>query len=131
MKTKDNAWTDEDVRRMGQMFRAGRKYAEIAQELGRTRRAVISKIKKLQEEDPYHWHVIKHQKRMTNPCPDCLYGSGLTDPVTHFKCPWADHGGIVPGWDAEAVPYYVHNTNCKSRVDITYNIKSCPHFKEG
>ena len=132
MNTKENAWTDAEVRRLGQMFRAGRTYAEIAQELGRTHRAVSNKVRQKRREEPLAWRVVvKHSKRMTNPCPDCLYGSGLIDPVTHWKCPWADRLVPVPGWDAEAVPYRVYNTNCADRVDITFDIKSCPHFKEG
>jgi hypothetical protein len=133
MRTRDNAWTDEEVRHLALMFRSGRTIKEIAAELGRTESAIQHKIKQKRTEEPHTWRVVskKHSKRLTNPCADCLYGSGLIDSVSHWKCPWADRLMPVPGWDAEAVPYRVYNTNCADRVDITFDIKSCPHFKEG
>ncbi len=122
-------WTKNDERRCLQMIREGKSYPEIAETLGRNRESVAKFVCKQRKNDPGTWRRISTGKKNDQPCPVCYYGSGATK--DGWKCPWADRLEPVPGWDAEMVPYYLHNTQSGVRYDRTWSIKSCPHFERG
>lgn len=126
-------WSDEEMRLAGKMHRAGLSNTAIAGVLGRSPSAVKHFISRQRKVDPGRWRVISyHGKRSEQPCWTCYYGGGRTDPVTHFKCPWADKDLHAPveGWTATKVPYYVKTTNAPMRIDVSYEIHDCPHYIE-
>lgn len=126
------SWTDEEVRIASMMHRAGRSPADIAAELGRSTGAVKHYISRQREINPHMWRVVNRSKRSEQPCWTCYYGGGRIDPVTHFKCPWADKDLQKPveGWTATQVPYRIHIANRPPRIETTFDISDCPHYKE-
>lgn len=123
-------WTFEDERKCLQKIRQGKTYQQIADELGRSRKAVVYFVSKKRKAEPGVWkRIADTRKRSDQPCWVCFYGSGAAK--DGWKCPWADHLEAVPGWDAELVPYYVHNTASGVRYDWIWRINSCPRYEEG
>lgn len=122
------SWTDEELRVAGMMYSSGRTYNEIAKALGRTRSSVKAQVERMKKKEPLRWRPFIKGKQSHQPCWTCFFGSGAVDPVTKWKCPWPD-GKPVEGWDAEPVPYFIYNTNAAPRVEQSYEINSCPHYR--
>lgn len=130
MRTPGDQWTDEQIRIASMMHRAGKPYEDIAREIGRSTTAVKHYINKARRRDPVRWRPINHGKRSGQPCWDCFYGGGRTDPKTHWKCPWCDRLKPVEGWTATQIAYRIYDSHNGLRMSTTYEIQECPHFKE-
>ena len=122
-------WTKDEERYCLKLVRQGKTYQAIADEMGLTKKVVSYYISKKRKEQPRVWKRIHTEKRCTQSCVDCFFGSGAER--DGWKCPWADRLEPVPGWDAVSIPYYLHNTQSGVRYDVTFDIKSCPHFDRG
>lgn len=123
-------WTKDEERYILMLYRRGLSYPKIAEELGVSKRMVITFIDRKRKTNPRTWQKRdNHTKRCTQPCIVCYFGSGAER--DGWKCPWADRLEPVPGWDAVAVPYYLNNTQSGVRYDVTFDIKSCPRFERG
>lgn len=63
-----------------------------------------------------------------NICIDCIHA--VPDNEGH-GCPWSREFKPVPGWDAEPTKLKTAVVAGKKYYSDSYNIKSCPLFKEG
>ena len=113
-----------------QMVRQGMCHADIAEALGRDQAEVTYLIQKRHKQNPHSWRKFGSGKMSNQPCPDCYYGSGAIDPVTQWKCPWADRLEPLPDWIA--TENYIQNQSGEVVYYTgSYMIHHCPHYVFG
>lgn len=123
-------WTEEDRLRCLQMVRQGHTYAEMGLAMGREPNSVKRYVQRMRRENPTVWKKIKVIKpNKAQKCWTCSYAGGARK--NGWKCPWADRLIPVEGWTAEAVNYYLHNTNTGVQRSRTWAVFDCPHYEEG